>query len=119
MEGGDEQTMLIAPEKVSSSGAFAISRKLAGLHRGDYVVNVSVPWEEAAAKERTKESESPTGGATTKEAVRASIDEAMKRLPKGYKIVENPAGGFMATPDSLRPGLPIAWDDRHKTWMPP
>lgn len=46
MEGGDEQTLAIAPSQVSATGTFAISRRLTGKRRGDYVVNVSIPWDE-------------------------------------------------------------------------
>ena len=46
MEGGDEQDVPIEPSRVSSAGTFEISRRLTGTHRGDAVVNVSIPWSE-------------------------------------------------------------------------
>jgi len=52
MEGGDEQALMIAPSQVSAAGTFAISRRLTGKHRGDYVVNVSVPWDEPGGAAR-------------------------------------------------------------------
>ena len=52
MEGGDEQTLKIAPSDVTASGSFAITRKITGKHRGDYVVNVSVPWDAPAGGAR-------------------------------------------------------------------
>jgi hypothetical protein len=46
MEGGDEQSVEIAPASVSSAGTFSISRRLTGRHTGDGVINVSIPWSE-------------------------------------------------------------------------
>ncbi|MGH9442436.1 MAG: hypothetical protein ACRD16_09175 [Thermoanaerobaculia bacterium] len=46
MAGGDEQSLTIAPGDVSARGTFAVARDLSGKHRGDYVVNVSIPWRE-------------------------------------------------------------------------
>jgi len=119
MEGGDEQTMPIAPANVSSSGTFAISRNLMGLHRGDYAVNVSVPWEEAPIG---KDTAIPSDSAIEEPPIGRkgiSLSEAMKKLPFGYKIVHGREDGFHAEPDSLRPGLPLAWDEAHGTWTPP
>lgn len=52
MEGGDAQTLVIAPSQVSAAGTFAISRRLTGKRRGDYVVNVSIPWNEPGTPAR-------------------------------------------------------------------
>jgi len=49
MDGGDEQTVTIAPSNVSPDGTYAISRRLYGKRRGDYVVNVSIPWTKQSA----------------------------------------------------------------------
>jgi hypothetical protein len=44
MESGDEQSLTIAPAEVTPAGTFAISRRLSGKRRGDYTINVSIPW---------------------------------------------------------------------------
>ncbi len=44
MDGGDEQSITIAPSEVTAAGTFAIARRLSGKRRGDYTVNVSIPW---------------------------------------------------------------------------
>ena len=44
MENGDEQSLTIAPGDVTAAGTFAISRRLSGKRRGDYTINVSIPW---------------------------------------------------------------------------
>jgi hypothetical protein len=119
MEGGEKQTITIDPAKVSPSGTFAISRRLAGLHRGNYVVNVSVPWEEAPiAKERARAGDPAIGERPTGQKG-ISLPEAMEKLPKGYRIVKGEHGGFHAELDSLRPSLPLAWDEAHHVWTPP
>ena len=46
MEGGEEQSITIVPAEVSAAGTFAISRRLSGNRRGDYRINVSIPWSE-------------------------------------------------------------------------
>jgi hypothetical protein len=46
MDGGNTQTLTIAPSEVSAAGTYAISRRLTGIHRGDYVVNVTIPWDD-------------------------------------------------------------------------
>jgi hypothetical protein len=52
MDGGNEQTLSIAPSEVSAAGTYSISRGLTGIHRGDYAVNVSVPWDEPGTAAR-------------------------------------------------------------------
>lgn len=41
------------------------------------------------------------------------------KLPSGYHIVKGKDSGFHADPDGIRPGLPLAWDDKHGVWTPP
>jgi hypothetical protein len=52
MEGGDAQTLAIAPSQVTAAGTFALSRRLTGKRRGDYVVNVTIPWDEPGTAAR-------------------------------------------------------------------
>jgi hypothetical protein len=52
MEGGDAQTLAIAPSEVTAAGTFALSRRLTGKRRGDYVVNVTIPWDEPGTAAR-------------------------------------------------------------------
>jgi hypothetical protein len=42
MEGGEEQSITIAPSDVSAAGTFAIARRLTETRRGRYTINVSV-----------------------------------------------------------------------------
>ncbi len=44
MESGDEQSITIAPSEVTPAGTFSISRRLSGKRRGEYTINVSIPW---------------------------------------------------------------------------
>lgn len=46
MEGGDEQSVTITPAEITPAGTFAISRRLSGKRRGEYTINVSIPWSE-------------------------------------------------------------------------
>lgn len=46
MESGDEQSVTIAPSEVTRAGTFAISRRLSGKRRGEYTINVAIPWSE-------------------------------------------------------------------------
>jgi hypothetical protein len=46
MEGGNAQDVTIVPAEVSAAGTYDISRRLTGIHRGDYVINVFLPWKE-------------------------------------------------------------------------
>jgi len=44
MENGDEQSITILPGDVTAAGTFAISRRLSGKRRGEYTINVAIPW---------------------------------------------------------------------------
>jgi hypothetical protein len=52
MDGGNEQTLSIAPSEVSAAGTYAIARRLTGIHRGEYAVNVAIPWDEPGTAAR-------------------------------------------------------------------
>jgi hypothetical protein len=61
MEGGNRQEFTITPSDVSAAGTYPVHRKLTGIHRGDYVVNVSIPWDQ-------RNFEKPEPGAQTGDA---------------------------------------------------
>jgi hypothetical protein len=102
MEGGEEQTLMIAPSQVSAGGTYAISRRLTGIHRGDYAVNVSVPWEKepGTGKPDAAGQGSPIAGDTSSNA-NGGVATAEKGTPTADEIVRK-----LSTPSSIPSARP-------------